>query len=709
MSIMKRYMSMATRKLGLIGAFIALAAALASGTVAAQEDFDKAAEGDFLGGVFSMNGLVRFEAAYKTTGQQAPSNQTTDAFNGVAVRRNAGNPLTGYRTTLDPTDGLLGGLSVGGLLGRPAGVTSSTGVSDTVTRYVPRDEPTMNYHVVRFEAMPTLSWGEHWSVISRVRAVYDPGELGYADFNMGDYDHINGGMAGGIPSLYHGKPNYMGYQVDGDSSPVPLEWSGENYLVDFPALFLQYTDGPLTLRAGNQSVAWGQLLFFRVMDTANGLDLRRHLILDRGLEEYADERASALGLRLTYQVTDQVIGDAFVQKFQPSILPNPNTPYNVVPAQFVVHDRYAEDGMDTKLNYGIRFKGEFGNYTGQAMYTHRYNPLGAFRWTESGVNKALPNSNILGAAFNRYCETVLGSPSGQGCGPQLAQTAFEVAPAGVFSAEEWFDYAGYVRLDALGGLNMAVDEFPAAQQLLAQSIGRDVNAANNELDAFFMAGEGLHGHIERKYFSENIFGIGAGYVTEAEPGSIFDQLIINVEATYTPDRTFTSVDLAQSFDKRDEIQVGLVMEKYQRFSTDFPATYLVFQYLWQKESDLVGFLMDGYGSENFSDQGIRARPGVPTSENPKIIPGVNGANYVVLAALQPLPAYIWELSVASLIDVQGGVLIQPGIQWKPRGDITINAFYNYINGDAWGDNPNKNTLSFLDHMDEFCLRIGYQF
>lgn len=701
---------MGTSKLRMIGAFVGLLAVLTSATVGAQEDFDKPAEGNFLGGVFSMNGLVRFEGAYKTTGKQAPSNQTTDAFNGVAVRRNAGNPLTGYTTTLAPDNPLLSGLSIGSAAGSPRGVSNSTGTSDTFTRYVPKDEPTMNYHVVRFEATPTLSWGEHWSVISRVRALYDPGELGYADFDMGDYRDINGGMAGGNPSLYHRKPNYFSYQVDGDSSPVPLEWSGRNYMVDFPALFLQYTDGPLTLRAGNQTVAWGQLLFFRVMDTANGLDLRRHLILDRGLEEYADERESALGLRLTYQVTDQIIGDAFVQKFQPTILPNPNTPYNVIPAQFVVHDRYAEDGYDTKLNYGIRFKGEFGNYTGQAMYTHRYNPLGAFRWTKSGVNKALPSSNVLGAAFNRYCEGVLGSPVGRGCGPQLAETPFEVAPAGVFSAEEWFDYAGYVRLDALGGLNMAVDEFPAAQEIFAQSIGRDVNAANNELDAFFMAGEGLHGHIERKYFSEDIFGLGAGYVTEAEPGSIFDQLIINVEATYTPDRTFTALDLRQDFEKRDEVQVGLVMEKYQRFSTDFPATYMVFQYLWQKESDLVGFLMDGYGSENFTDQGIRARKEVPTSENPKIIPGVSGgANYIVLAALQPFPAYIWELSVASLIDVQGGVLIQPGVQWKPRGDITVNAFYNYINGDAWGGNANKNTLSFLDHMDEFGIRIGYQF
>ena len=61
---------------------------------------------------------------------------------------------------------------------------------------------------------------------------------------------------------------------------------------------------------------------------------------------------------------------------------------------------------------------------------------------------------------------------------------------------------------------------------------------------------------------EEVYGLGGGYVTEAEPGSLLDQLIINVEATYTPKRTFTAIDLRQAYDKRDEWQVGLVMEKY---------------------------------------------------------------------------------------------------------------------------------------------------
>lgn len=672
----------------------------------------------FLGGDFSYNGMIRLETAFSTSSETAPANQYGDPANGVTIRRDAGNPLDGWRTKLN----------VGGLLGNgnplttvviglitpgetPLGVIETVGVSDTFARYVPPRDQDLNYHILRFEATPSITWGD-WSFVSRIRAVYDPGDMGYQDFDYNDYDDINGGITGGTSRQFHGEPDFFGYAVEGEKNPILFERSGRNYMVDLPAFFGQWTNGETTVRIGNQSVAWGQLLFFRVMDVANGLDLRRHLFIDRAIEEYADERMSAPGIRVTVQATDDVVVDAFAQQFIPTVLNNVNTPYNVVPSQFTLRDRYVEHGYDNDINYGFRVKGEFGNFNLQAMATSRLNPLGSIRWSKSGVNKALPNSNLLGLAFNQYCAVILlaaGRQADNGCGPILAETAFEVAPAGVFSAEEWFNYAGYIRLDALDGLNRAIDEFPDAQLLLAQPVGQDPIAANNELDAFFMAGEGLRGHIERDYYREEIYGLGGGYVIEAEPGSILDQLIINVEATYAKDRTFTAVDLRHDYDVRDEVQIGLVLEKYQRFSSSFPATYMVFQYLWQKESDLVGLLLDGYGSENFSDQGVVLNPDIPTSANPRINPGVAHANYLVFAFLQPTDAYVYEFSAAALIDVQGGVLIQPAIQWKPRGNMTVNLFYNYVDGDAWGGNPNKNTIGLIDFADEVGVRLGYQF
>ncbi|MGQ0529974.1 MAG: hypothetical protein ACT4PG_09215 [Panacagrimonas sp.] len=114
--------------------------------------------------------------------------------------------------------------------------------------------------------------------------------------------------------------------------------------------------------------------------------------------------------------------------------------------------------------------------------------------------------------------------------------------------------------------------------------------------------------------------------------------------------------LRQAADEREEFQVGLVMEKYHRFFQDAPAIYMVFQYLWHTESSLEGLLLDGYGGINYSDSGLQGRKisltsGVDVTDDPSatsgsgqaFVPGISeGANYVVLAALQPSNAYIFE-------------------------------------------------------------------
>lgn len=698
------------RKFGLVGACL-----ISSGAFAQSEG-----NFSFLGGNFSYNGFVRLETTINASSQANRFNQNGDPANGVAIRRAAGNPLTAYRTTLVPTGlnpitDLLGGFSPVVTGAPPLGVSNSSIVADTFTRYVPARDPVLNYHLLRFELSPTINWGGGWSFQSRFRAVFDPGGLGYRDFSYRDYANVNGGIEGGDPGQYHGKPNYLGYRTDDERNPLLFERSGKNYMVDAPAFFLQWTNGNITARLGNQSVAWGQLLFFRVMDQANGLDLRRHLFLDRALEEYADERQSAPGLRITWQATDTINADFFAQQFIPTIVPNTNTPYNVIDTHFTLHDRYTEGGFNKKFNFGVRLKGEYGNFNLQAMYTNKLDQLGRIRFTPSGVNKKLPESNELGLVFNRYCEVALGSPIGQGCGPQLAQLPFEVVPAGLHSAEEWFWGASNQKLDPVGIFNGIVEDFSPLPEMLLLTRDGNVEQIANQLNLLFMASEGLRGHIEREYFRENVFGLGAGFVNEAEPGSIFDQMIFNVEAAYTPGRRLTSPDVRRDPPKVDDLQVGLVIEKYQRFSEYFPATYLVFQYLWSKETDLAGLRIDGYGGEQYSTQGqgIRLDKDVPLSDNPRSFRngggGVKHANYAVFAFLQPTNAYIWEFSAASLVDIQGGILIQPGIQWKPRGNVTVNLFYNYVNDSVWGNNSNKNTLSLIDYANEVTLRLGYQF
>ena len=53
-------------------------------------------------------------------------------------------------------------------------------------------------------------------------------------------------------------------------------------------------------------------------------------------------------------------------------------------------------------------------------------------------------------------------------------------------------------------------------------------------------------------------------------------------------------------------------------------------------------------------------------------------------------------------------MIQPGVRWKPNQRLTVEGFYNYINGKLNG-NPTNNALSTADYVKEFTLRVGAQF
>lgn len=670
--------------------------------------------GNLLGLDFTTSGYVRLDVAANTSGDPNPNNQYGDPFNKTTVTRTPGNPglptdygLNGI-TLLDGSVPLLdtllpavgSALSLGDITSAVAPPFSIplTPLTDEIRRPQKTITNDFNYHVARWDQQLEVKLTKHLRFVGRMRSLYNVDDFN-DHFDAREFRDARGMITGGEPSLYHGEPNHFDYVVEGDDNPQPLEFTGNDYFVDLPALLLEYSNGPLTLRLGNQQIAWGQTLFFRVLDKVDGLDFRRHLILDRALEEYSDERVPSLGARLTAQLSSTMVMDTFVKKFQPSILPNPNTPYNVIPTQFTVHDMYSADGYDDEFNYGVRFKGDYGQWGWQAMLMRRYEHMGTYRWTKSGVDKDLPNSNPLGLALNNYCALLLGG--GSGCGPLLAQTAFEVAPTpvSVVSADEWFWYAAYVRLNGITALNAAIDEFPAAQSILARPVD-NFEDAHRELSAFFQASEGLRGHIARDYHRENVVGLGGSYVTEAESGSFWNQLIFNVEMSYTPDKAYTSTALTQEPLIDDEFEASLVIEKYHRFTAAFPATYLVFQALHKTSSDLVGRHLSGFGGE-----GVIGR-----NNEDSVVDGVSGgATYVAFAALQPWPAYIWELSAAVLADVRGGLLIQPGLKWKPSGGITVEGFYNYIDGDAWGDNPNENALSSLDFMDEFTIRLTYQF
>lgn len=645
---------------------------------------------------FSIGGFIRTEVAVQATDQENPYNQGGNPYNNISAPRQAYVPPTSTTTALNGVLATLG--SNIQLPAVPVGTFATLpfpGQADTIKRPIANSNNVFNYHVVRGETEIGIKFGNDLKFIGRVRALAEPGH--YSDFSGGDVNSMYGGITGGQPALYGGAPNYFQYITEGQKHNNPLEIAGPNYMVDFPALVFDYNRGPLNVRLGNQTIAWGQAIFFRVLDVPNGLDLRRHSVLDYAQEEFSDKRVPSLSIRVGYQVTDEVLADSFVEKFQPTVFGNPNTQYNVIPVQFTVQDQYHNQGLDgfDKVNYGLRLKGNFGQYGFQAIAVRRYNPDGVFRWTASNVSKNLPanyadgRTNLVGQVVNLA--------NGGNSGAQLAQTPFEASPGGVYSADEWFHYAGLVRLDGIKGLNAAINEFePATGRVFASPVD-NYREAYNELNTFFIASGGLRGHIAREYFQETVLGLGASYVTEAEPGSVWDQIIFNLESSYTLNRTYTSTDLSRNYPRKDSSVTALVIEKYHRFSQTFPATYFVLQYEHRNKDDLFGRLLSGYGADDtYSDNTTSA------------VRGISQANYIVFAFQQPLPQNIYRFGFATLYDPRGGVLVQPGVQYKPSGKWSFDLFYSYINGHL-GGNPNNNVLSTADFADEVTARIGYQF
>ena len=431
---------------------VAAAMALTANTALAQDgggnvnsDGSAAGSGMFADFDFSWGGFIRPEVAI-SLGDENPNNQRGNPFNGVAVARAPGVP--------QPVDGL-------GALLPPFSVPNPL-LNDTVTRPVTPSNNFFNLHVMRLELEGAVKFTPSLKLVGRLRSIFEPGN--YSEFDpVAIANADTGGITGGDPGLYHGDPNYFQYRVEGKKHPNPLEAAGPNYLVYFPALFLDYQEGPLNVRLGNQQIAWGQAIFFRVLDVVNGIDFRRHSILDNAQEEFSDKRVPALAVRASYQLSDNWLADAYVQKFQPTVYGNPNTSYNVIPSAFTVHDRYGD--YDNKISYGLRLKGEIGEIGVQAIAVRRYNPDGVFRWTASGVNRDIPGLVGSGAAM-------------QG-------TPLEVDSTGIWSGEEWFTYAASVRLDGVGGLNAAINEFaPATSSLLASPVDNYADASR-QLDTFF--------------------------------------------------------------------------------------------------------------------------------------------------------------------------------------------------------------------------------
>ena len=524
------------------------------------------------------------------------------------------------------------------------------------------------------------------------------------------------------------------------------EYATPDFAFDLPAAYIDYDRGPLWIRLGNQSIAWGEAYFFRVMDVANGLDLRRHLTLGPGGEEFQDQRIASPALRVSYTLKNGWEIDAFASLFSPTVLPPQNSAYSLIAHSTTLDEGDEFDDARGAINFGARMTMPLNDhFTLNLMYTNRRNPDGVFRYAEAPTaNAGIPNSfcagpfnatnslltNFAGGALTPGGAILPGGPLqgavaasgldlmpgvlGNGhkklnhCGSPLAPD-----PQAANSTEYWH-LIGQTRLDPMKALRVAVDEWPATQWAARQIFGfgkeRNVADALRTMEAFHSYLGGFRAWATREFKRENIFAIGANYIIETEdPTSFWDSLIVRGEVAITPNKKFTDLGLSADFIEETEVISALIVEKFHRFSDAFPATYMVWQWMHREASDLFGRHLSGTESvpfANFVDPETGDFTAAAFVDGAATSRGSSAADYVVFGFQQPSRSLLWRLDLALLIDIEGGYLVQPGLRYRPSDNWQWDLYANVMEN---GGDENDDVMESLDFADEIFVRITYYF
>lgn len=643
---------------------------------------------------FNITGFVRQEISYSITDNENEFNQSGNVFNGAIVPA-ATIPgvstakwqpyLFGPNITASRANAVAQGLPAGlgnftATCGAGAGCDANGDGVGEVGAALTQDIP-FNAFNTRAELDIQAKFSPNIDAYLKIRAYFD-GTSAFSDAHLSKAFLADGDWGGGRGTV--------------------LEIQNNDAMIDLPSFYFDFNYGSLWARVGQQQIAWGEALFFRVLDVPNGLDVRRHLFTDVAAEEYADERVAAPGVRVSYTFTNGWEIDAFAQLFNPSILPNTNTPYNVIPAAFTLESGDEFDDVKGAMNFGMRVSAPVTDaLTLQAIAVSRRNPDGVVRWDDAPtVNPdGTPNPFCMGP--NNFAGFTTPLPDGR-CGSFFNQDGTATA-----SYAEWFHYAGRTRLNPVDGVATSVAEAPASFPLRAGfgiidnpdgTFSMAPGAAGKQsalttLDAFFTGFGPLRGYITREFKREQIFGFAANYIITAEPASLFDQLIVRGEVSYTPDKKFTDLRLSKVFIEEDEIAASIVLEKYQSLFDAIPATYMIVEWMHKTESDLFGRHLSGN-----DNRGLQDTDGRPD--------GQDQFNAVTFAFQQPFPNLIWRLDFAVLIDVAGGWFMQPGLRYKPSSDWQFDLYANIAQD---GGGKNNDTLETIDFSDEIMARVTFYF
>lgn len=602
-----------------------------------------------------ISGFVRQEMAYKISSDQNTQNPNGNPLNGSSVPNTA---------VSDPGACALMDILSGGAPGN--GACSLGFIPPTLDKPRTDHEADWNVFATRAEVDFEMSISDNLTGFAKLRGYYQPDVFD----DYGDVDHF-------------------GVDNHGNEATV-LSISDDNYMLDLPSAYLDYAQGPLWVRIGQQQIAWGEALFFRVADVANGLDLRRHLFLDFGAEEYADERLAAPGIRASYNISQSWELEVFTQMFQPSVLPNRGSPYSLTPYPFTVDYGSGFDKVDDNWNGGIRLLGEIGDLGLQMFAVSRHNPDPIFRLIPGGLS--LPGSPLNGPL----------GPSGELAGSQPF-TQELTGEYGFNSTDDWYYRTGLAGLDGLQVINSLVDEWPYLTDAFTLFSAFGLTDAPGDphvstldkgkviVDTLVTGfGAALQAGGEAVYASENIFGFGFNYIFYAEPDSLLDQLVVRFEGSYTPDKKFTATGVSRNFIEEDEWVTSVVLEKYHRFSQEFPATFFIFEWMHKSESDMLGRHLSGLGGD--ADR-------LPTGGEEN-----GGWDGLVFALQQPFPSLVWRLDMSVLYDLNGGTFFQPAVRYKPNNSWTLEGFANFIDA-----KDSASIFAPMEWSDDVTVRLTYQF
>ena len=610
----------------------------------------------------AVSGFIRQEAAYKLTNDENPFNRGSALVSGEIANNSQ------FLRNPDNVALLIGS----GALGLPpeAAMDPATvnAVMAQLTAPFQKEDFSMNNDwnlmATRAEVDFNMTFNERWTGFVKLRGfyMYDV----FEDF---------------------GDPNHFEVDNWGDCGTL-LEICNKDYMIDLPSAYLDYQNGPLWVRIGNQQIAWGESIFFRVADVPNGLDLRRHSFLDFAAEEYADKRAGSPAIRMSYNLNQNWEIEAFAQMFQPSILANGGTPYALLASPFTVRNDIGFDKVDDQINGGLRLQGQFGDLGVQLFAVSRHNPDPIFRWEVGGQSSVNSLLAALGGGTN---------PFGDFGEQPFRTTSFpgsrQPLGAGTLSALDWFESAHLLGLDGVEALNELTRNYPTLTSLATFVVGHPPGYTRDEvvdiLDTTFVLLGDLEADIVPIYAAENVFGGGFNYIFYSEPDTWLDQLVVRFEASYTPNKKFTN-NVSHNFIESDEWVTGLALEKYQRFSRNFPATFLSFQWMHKSDSDFLGRNLRNLGGDGRNP---------PTGGEKS-----GGWDAVAFAFQQPFPDLVWRFDFSVLYDLNGSALIQPAVRYRPSQAWTFEAFATFLSA-----KDNASSLAPVEWGDELTLRVGYQF